>query len=277
MRSEACSLVFSDIVHVRHGQPSHYLHRFGLSVLIDLDRLEQANRLCQLFSVNRFNLLSFHEADFGPNHPSQNHTGRQALPLAQYVRDLASPYLGNQQIKQIKLMAFPRILGMAFNPITVYLCYDEDSKPCLYLYEVHNTFGDAHSYIALPEQAREHAVHKAKKAMHVSPFFEMEGHYLLRMREKTEAKLHLFVRYIKDNKPLLTATLRGEIRQMNNTQILKAILLDGFLPLRPLIGIHVEALKLFLKKCTFFRRPLPAENSVSVASPFNTEWSKKRK
>ncbi|MDC1019988.1 hypothetical protein OAR27_01700, partial [Alphaproteobacteria bacterium] len=57
---------------MRYGKPSHFLKRRGLSIWIDLDRLDEANKQSRLFSVGRFNLLSFHEKDYGANF----HNGR---------------------------------------------------------------------------------------------------------------------------------------------------------------------------------------------------------
>ena len=63
----ACDLMISDIHHTRHGKPSHFLARRGLSIWIDLDRLADANRQSRFFSVGRFNVISFFESDYGPN------------------------------------------------------------------------------------------------------------------------------------------------------------------------------------------------------------------
>ena len=63
----SCQLVRSKIDHTRHGTPSHFLSRRGLSIWIDLDRLDEAAAQSALFSVDGFNLLSFRQADYGPN------------------------------------------------------------------------------------------------------------------------------------------------------------------------------------------------------------------
>ena len=93
MQTNACQIVASQITHTRYGPPAHVLQRAGLSILIDLDRLEAANRLSAFFSVNRFNLFSFYERDFGINHKSRANRPALAMPLASYIRDLAAPYL----------------------------------------------------------------------------------------------------------------------------------------------------------------------------------------
>ncbi len=81
----ACSLVQSSIIHVRHGTPSHRLERQGLSIWIDLDQLDQADQQSPFFSVNRFNLLSFHEKDYGCNFKSKT----AVMPLAEHARKIA--------------------------------------------------------------------------------------------------------------------------------------------------------------------------------------------
>ena len=75
----AIQLVDSDIIHTRHGSPSHTLFRRGLSLWIDLNNLATANSQSIIFSVNSFNLLSFHEADFGCNHKSKRLQGEYSI------------------------------------------------------------------------------------------------------------------------------------------------------------------------------------------------------
>ena len=119
MHDAACHLVISQITHIRYGPPAHVLHRAGLSMLIDLDQLDVASKISAFFSVNRYNLFSFHERDFGINHKSHPDKTGQPVPLADYIRQMARPYLKGRKIDSLKLLAFPRILGFAFNPITI--------------------------------------------------------------------------------------------------------------------------------------------------------------
>ena len=92
---DACRLLFSTIIHVRYSRPasdvapaspSHVLSRKGLSLVIDLDRLADADKQSALFSINKFNILSFHESDYGPNRSSQHpHRLGTITELATYV------------------------------------------------------------------------------------------------------------------------------------------------------------------------------------------------
>ena len=45
------------------------------------------------------------------------------------------------------LLCYPRLLGYAFNPLSVYFCYRADGALALLIYEVRNTFGDSHPYV----------------------------------------------------------------------------------------------------------------------------------
>lgn len=266
LNAYAGRLVLSTINHTRHAPKPHFLARPGLSILIDLDKLEQIDKQSKLFSVNRCNLLSFHEHDYGCFHKAMPSHDKNKYPsLADYVRHLGRHYGVTDELTRIDLLTFPRIFGVSFNPISVYHGYNSNHELKLIIYEVHNTFGDIHSYVALVENDRQNQLHHCKKMMHVSPFFEMEGHYLLSMRQSDE-RYNLLIRYDKKGKPALTATLRGHIQPLISKAIIKSIFSQRQWPMRPWFAIHLEALKLFGKKLRFFSRPEPAVKQHSLTS-----------
>ena len=248
----ACTLVLSQIHHTRHGTPSHFLRRKGLSIWIDLDDLDTANGQSTLFSVDRFNLLSFAQRDYGPNY-------RHSKPvesLAGYARRLAGELCPDVVIASVHLLTFPRVLGVAFNPVSVYVLRDGDGRDALLIYEVHNTFGDLHSYAGVPNY--DGAVLHATKLFHVSPFFPMDGEYRLMIRGGgADGPVRLLMRYLSNGSARLTATLRGSPERMTTLGIVKSLCKTGQWPLRPLMSIHFEAVKLWIKKVPFYRRPEP--------------------
>jgi DUF1365 family protein len=134
-----CDLVVSDIVHTRHSgehhPASHVLRRSGLSIWIDLDRLQEANRQSLFFSVDRFNLLGFHQADHGPNFKSK----AALVQLGDYVRQIAGEVIPEKKVETVHLLTFPRICGAVFNPLSVYVAGDASGSDILYIYEVRNT------------------------------------------------------------------------------------------------------------------------------------------
>ena len=245
-----CRLVISQIDHTRHGNPSHFLSRKGLSIWIDLDALEKADKMSALFNVDKFNLLTFRQRDHGINFKSK----APLVKLADYARAMAADLCPDQDIASVHLLTFPRILGLVFNPVSVYVLCDKSGAERVHIYEVRNTFGDMHSYIG--EVTSNHTIMQAEKRLHVSPFFANNGHYRLKIRVLGN-RLRLLMRYKQGDKVALTATLRGEMHDLSSKIILYGLISTGQWPLRPLLSIHVEALKLWLKKLPFFPRPNP--------------------
>jgi DUF1365 family protein len=68
----------------------------------------------------------------------------------------------------INLLCMPRTLGYCFNPLSVYFCYHEDGALAALVYEVHNTFGEGHSYV-MPAGNESGALHHCQKTFYVSP------------------------------------------------------------------------------------------------------------
>ncbi len=262
----AIQLVDSEIIHTRHGTPSHRLYRRGLSLWINLNRLDEADKSAWLFSVNKFNLVSFYEADFGCNHKSKRPQGAPVTPLKDYIISQISAHYPEATLKDIHILAFPRILGMAFNPISVYRCTTENGAGDIVLYEVHNTFGDSHTYFAISKTGHNDCQHDVAKSLHVSPFYDMEGEYRLGLKLK-DSKLHLLVRYSHEMKTRLTATLVGTLYPLSSGQLLGFLCRHLHLPMRVWTAIHVEAVKLLLKGCRFYKRPEAETGPVSISEP----------
>ncbi len=105
---------------VMHHRLKPFGHRFAytvFSLLVDIDRLDEVGRVSWLLSVNRGNLASFWERD---------HVERDGETLRAYADRLLAGAGLPKPAARILLLAYPRILGYAFNPISVYFAYDED-------------------------------------------------------------------------------------------------------------------------------------------------------
>jgi len=75
---------------------------------------------------------------------------------------------------RILMAANPRSLGYSFNPISVFWCFSAAGEQEAVVVEVHNTYGDRHAYLVHPDgQGRA----RTDKAMYVSPFHGVDGHY----------------------------------------------------------------------------------------------------
>jgi len=80
LKMPAAALYFGKVMHARLRPVRHRFSYRVMSLLIDLDRLDEADQQSRLFAVNRAGLFSFHEIDHGQ---------RDGGSLSQYVRRLA--------------------------------------------------------------------------------------------------------------------------------------------------------------------------------------------
>lgn len=78
---------------------------------------------------------------------------------------------------RILMLAQPRGLGYAFDPVTFFYCYRADESPACVIAEVRNTFAERHCYLIGLDQSVDAEV---SKALYVSPFFPADGHYRMR-------------------------------------------------------------------------------------------------
>ena len=137
-----CSALYvGTVMHQRLRPARHRLRYRMFSLLLDLDELSALARRLRWFSLNRFNVFSLHERDYGDVRSAADGAGLRAC-VERQLRAAGLPAGG-----AIRLLTMPRILGYAFNPLSVYFCDDADGALQALIYEVNNTFGERHSYL----------------------------------------------------------------------------------------------------------------------------------
>ena len=112
--ADAAALYVGDVMHARLKPMGHRFSYRVMSLLIDLDRLADADRQSPLFGVNRAALYSFHEADHGK---------RDGSSLRAYAQRCAAERGIDLTGGRVLLLCYPRLLGYTFNPLSVYFCY----------------------------------------------------------------------------------------------------------------------------------------------------------
>lgn len=246
---------------VMHARLRPFRHRFAYSVfsmLVDLEELPALDERSKLFGYNRARLFSFDDRDHG---------ARDGSPTLAWVRArLGEAGLGDSGAK-IHAHCFPRILGYAFNPLTLYFCRRADGALGAILYEVKNTFGDQHGYLIAVDPAREAGapiVQRAEKNFHVSPFIGMRATYRFRVDEP-EARFAILIRQSVPEGELLVATHVADRAPFTDKELAKAFFAYPLLTLKVIGGIHWEALKLWLKGAKYHPRPAPPDIAVETA------------
>jgi DUF1365 family protein len=244
----AAALYFGDVMHARLKPMGHRFSYRVMSLLIDLDRLDVADRQSPLFGVNRAALYSFREADHGR---------RDGSPLRAYVQRCGAEHGIDLTGGRALLLCYPRLLGFTFNPLSVYFCYRADGELALLIYEVRNTFGDIHPYVlpVRPGQISDAGVRQQQeKLFYVSPFIEMAMRYHFRISPPGD-RVKLRILETDRDGPLLSATFSGRRRPLTTASLLRSLFALPLVTLKIVAAIHWEALRLWLKGARLMPRP----------------------
>jgi DUF1365 family protein len=254
---EAACLYAGTVMHQRLKPFGHRFSYRVFSLMVDLDRLEEAGRLTPLFSVNRFNWISFREKD-------HLDAGGETLALAarRWFREAGI----GEPLARMLLVGYPRVFGVVFNPLAVYYGYGPDGRLLGMIYEVRNTFGGRHRYVLRVdgEGDGQGLRQEVDKIFHVSPFVDMAMRYRFRMLPPGEAVRWRILETDREG-PLLSAVFSGTRRALTSSAILALCARIPLLPLTVLGGIHWQALRLWLKGAKF--HPDPGKAVTSPDSP----------
>jgi uncharacterized protein len=253
------SAIYSgSVAHTRFRPAHHRLHYHMFTLLLDLDELPKIAASVRVLSFNRFNLFGFHERD---------HLAGDSEPLRiQVERQLARAGVSLDG-GAISLLCMPRVLGGAFNPLSVFFCYGAEGELRAVLYEVHNTFGERHSYlIPTTDPWAEVQRQQCDKRFFVSPFMEMAMHYHFRLTMPAE-RATVAIEAHDTNGRILSACFAGRRQELTSANLLRAFTRHPLLALQVLGSIHWEALKLWRKGVRWRPKPPPPGEQVSIIQP----------
>ncbi len=247
---DAVSLITGRVMHARLKPVGHRFSYDVFSLLIDLDRLAEADRRSRLFGVNRRALVSFHEKDHGPC---------DGTSLRAYVARVLEPLGIELGSGRVLLQCYPRVMGMVFNPLSVYFAYRPSGDLAAAIYEVRNTFGQRHTYVAPVTAGQLSAAglrQECEKRFYVSPFNGMVARYHFRVRPPTD-DYALRILQTDNDGPHLAATFTGNVRPLTTRALVSALIDVPLLTAKVVGGIHWEALKLWIKGLRLVERPSP--------------------
>jgi hypothetical protein len=232
----AAQLWFGRTVH-RREQPFVRSFSYRIAMLgIDIDRLDEADAPSNLFSVGRGNIISLRATDHGARNAS--------VPLRLWAEARFAEAGVDIEGGAIRLITFPRVLGYGFAPISVWLGHGPDGAAQVALYEVHNTFGETHTYIHRLGAGARHA--RAEKEFFVSPFFDVSGTYRFALRIGPD-RIELVVENFGVDGRAHMASMVLRPRALTSAAILRWLISIPISGLGVLIAINWQALKLWLK------------------------------
>ena len=249
------SCIYSGLVtHKRFKPKKHFFSYRTFSLLIDLKEVGDLDKKINFFSYNKFNILSFYNIDHGP---------RDGSSLIKWVKKILTKGKMNIDGGTIKLLCYPRFFGYVFNPLSIFYCYDKNSKLKTILYEVKNTFNEQHTYIFRVKNSSQTILHKCKKKFYVSPFIEMKTFYNFRLSAPKD-KINILIKQNDIHGPLLFAQQVGKKIKLNNQNLLFEFLKHPLMSFKVIMAIHFEAFRLWLKGVSLVKKKTKIKNSLSL-------------
>ena len=169
---------------------------------------------------------------------------------------------------EVWLHCYPRVLGYTFKPVSFWYCHTADGALRAIVVEVNNTFGERHCYLL--DQPRYGHELRADKVFHVSPFCPVEGGYRFRFMLSLDPAhvphgAHTVARIDFDDAdgPLIQTSVSGALVPATRQAIRTALWRYPAMTFGVIARIHWQAVRLWLKRTRFFRKPVPPDAFVT--------------
>lgn len=180
----------------------------------------------------------------------EDYLGDRRTDLDGAVRDLVEKQTGRRPPGPVRVLTQLRSFGHYFNPVSFYYCLDETSEEIQALVaEVTNTpWGERHAYV-IPGGAG-----RFNKALHVSPFFEMDHSYACRST-RPGRDLSVRIENKRNGLPVFEAVLTLRRRELTPASMRWMTTRYPFATLRVVALIYMHAIGLRLAGAATFPHP----------------------
>jgi hypothetical protein len=250
---------------VSHRRIRPVSHRFVyrvFSFLINIDELPALDKAHRWFAFNRTGLFSFHEKDHGP---------KDGSPLRPWIAEQLKTAELDFPLGTVRLLCFPRIFGLVFNPLSVWYCYDTSQKLRAVLYEVRNTVGEWRGYLLPVDANRAEGTlirQACDKAFYVSPLMTMNCRYNFTLNEPDD-QMTIAIRETEEGNRTLMAAQTGKRRTFSDKTLRNLFLRHPLMFVKVVGGIHWEAFRLMAKGLKYYANP--GKKTGDVTAPALSE------
>lgn len=242
------SLVPGSVSHTRHRPLVHRFRHRHYQWLVDLDDLPRHRWPLSLLS--RFD-------------PADHLDGGR---LGGGIRGDLEQFLADRGVDlpsdaRVLMLAHARVLGHAFDPLTVYWCLAPDGRLLAAALEVHNTYAGRHTYLVdLDEDGRA----SVDKRFYVSPFNDVSGSYAVRLALGPDRVL-VAVRLEREGQAVLSASVTGTPRAATRSALLTTAASHLLMTYRVTALIRWHGVRLWLRRLPVVPRPHPISTHTEEA------------
>lgn len=211
------------VTHLRRAPVHHYFELNSYSWYVDLDDLPRLPSWLRPFA--RFDAHDHFDGVAG-----DTLRARVDTVLRERGIDLGGG--------RVTALLQPRVLGYAFNPLSLYWCHDTHGVLRHVLAEVRNHRGEWHAYVIPPEGPNPAMI---RKRFRTSPFTGADGYYLVRA-PRPDSALDVTISLHRDNQPAIVGTLRGTRRPATLAQVVRMQVTKPVAPQMTALGLRVQGL-----------------------------------
>ncbi len=238
---------------VRHRRELPKQHHFKYPVFmtwVDLDKVQTTMQKSSLWSMNKFNLVSFYRQDYIDNETEDIKTA---------IKQRIFSSTGQHFDGAVCLLSNLRYLGFSFNPVSFYFCFDTDQdNPRFIIAEINNTPWDERFSYVLDCNNSSNFNHswqfEFEKRFHVSPFMPMDLTYRWQFSFKKN-HLTIHMQLLQQGKLCFDATLQLQAQPMNSRNMFLIPIRYPLITLSTLFRIYWQAFLLWIKKIPNFEHP----------------------
>jgi DUF1365 family protein len=238
---------------VRHRRRTPVEHAFDYRVfmlLLDLDEVDRVFAGRWLWSARRPAPAWFRRADF---------LGDRRVPLDEAVRGLVEERTGRRPAGPIRLLTNLRYLGLSFNPVSFYFCFDEAGERVeTIVAEITNTpWLERHAYVLDRHDSLEDGARlrfRFRKGFHVSPFLDMDYDYDWSFTVGRDS-ISIHMQNLRGGVLDFDAGMAMRLRPITGPSLAGALARHPWMSAKIVAAIYLQALKLWWKRCPFFLHP----------------------
>jgi DUF1365 family protein len=259
------------ITHHRYDRYAHDFNHRQFWMVADLDVLDNSvtekthfKGLWPWMGVQKSSLYQFKAQDHLPDK-----TGR---PLKEKILAAVNAAgIGTEATQNIQIICHWRYANYTFNPVSLFYGLNSAGDAQWCLVEVENTFYERKTFVIPNTGTLTSPRFEATcpKYFYVSPFFRVDDTFRLSLPASPTVgePFGMSITTLRDDVPILTATFQAHCKPLTSSSIRHCLFRYPFMPLQVIVGIHLHALRLWLKGVPFAQKEAFLAQQQAVWNP----------